>query len=50
MMLALSRYIPAADHSVKAGEWKRKQFTGVEVYKKTWALSGLAKLVPMWRP
>ena len=44
MMLALSRHIPVADRSVKAGEWKRKQFTGVEVYKKTLGVVGLGKI------
>lgn len=44
MMLSLSRHIPAADRSVKAGEWQRKQFTGVEVYKKTIGIVGLGKI------
>ncbi|MFQ3615959.1 MAG: phosphoglycerate dehydrogenase [Cyanobacteriota bacterium] len=44
MMLALSRHIPAANQSVKAGEWDRKRFTGVEVYKKTLGIVGLGKI------
>lgn len=44
MMLALSRHIPAANQSVKAGEWDRKSFTGVEVYKKTLGIVGLGKI------
>ncbi|MGF1523366.1 MAG: phosphoglycerate dehydrogenase [Leptolyngbyaceae cyanobacterium] len=44
MMLALSRHIPAADKSVKEGQWNRKQFTGVEVYKKTLGVVGLGKI------
>lgn len=44
LMLSLSRHIPAADNSVKAGEWKRKQFTGVEVYKKILGVVGLGKI------
>ncbi len=44
MMLALSRHIPAADQSVKASEWNRKAFTGVEVYKKTLGVVGLGKI------
>ncbi|MEM1309703.1 MAG: phosphoglycerate dehydrogenase [Cyanobacteria bacterium P01_D01_bin.71] len=44
MMLSLSRYIPVADHSVKAGNWNRKAFTGVEVYKKTLGVVGLGKI------
>ncbi|MCS6815130.1 MAG: phosphoglycerate dehydrogenase [Cyanobacteria bacterium] len=44
MMLALSRYIPEANQSVKAGEWKRTAFVGVEVYKKTLGIVGLGKI------
>jgi len=44
MMLSLSRYIPAANQSLKAGAWNRKQFTGVEVYKKTLGVVGLGKI------
>lgn len=44
MMMSLSRYIPSADASVKSGEWKRKDFTGVEVYKKTLGVVGLGKI------
>jgi D-3-phosphoglycerate dehydrogenase / 2-oxoglutarate reductase len=44
MMLSMSRFIPAANQSVKAGEWERKAFTGVEVYKKTLGIVGLGKI------
>lgn len=44
MMLALSRHIAAANQSMKAGQWNRKQFTGVEVYKKTLGVVGLGKI------
>ncbi|PSB22642.1 phosphoglycerate dehydrogenase [filamentous cyanobacterium CCP2] len=44
MMLSLSRYIPDANLSVKAGKWDRKSFTGVEVYKKTLGIVGLGKI------
>ncbi|MBF2080507.1 MAG: phosphoglycerate dehydrogenase [Synechococcales cyanobacterium T60_A2020_003] len=44
MMLSMSRYIPAANQSVKNGEWDRKSFTGVEVYKKTLGVVGLGKI------
>ncbi len=44
MMLSMSRYIPAANQSMKAGEWDRKAFTGVEVYKKTLGVVGLGKI------
>ncbi len=44
MMLSLSRYIPAANQSVKGNQWDRKSFTGVEVYKKTLGIVGLGKI------
>jgi D-3-phosphoglycerate dehydrogenase / 2-oxoglutarate reductase len=44
MMLSMSRYIPAANQSVKDGNWDRKSFTGVEVYKKTLGIVGLGKI------
>ncbi|NER83102.1 MAG: phosphoglycerate dehydrogenase [Leptolyngbya sp. SIO1D8] len=44
MMLSLSRHIPVADKSVKEGQWNRKAFTGVEVYKKTLGVVGLGKI------
>ena len=44
MMLAISRYIPDADHSVKNSKWERNRFMGVEVYKKTLGIVGLGKI------
>ncbi|HLF14958.1 MAG TPA: phosphoglycerate dehydrogenase, partial [Bacteroidota bacterium] len=44
MMLALARNIPAADRSVRAMEWKRKDFVGTEVSGKTLGLVGLGKV------
>jgi D-3-phosphoglycerate dehydrogenase / 2-oxoglutarate reductase len=44
MMLSLARYIPAADQSMKAGQWNRKEFVGTEVYKKTLGVVGLGKI------
>jgi D-3-phosphoglycerate dehydrogenase / 2-oxoglutarate reductase len=44
MMMALSRFIPAANQSIKDGKWDRKSFTGVEVYKKTLGIVGLGKI------
>ncbi|PIG95208.1 phosphoglycerate dehydrogenase [Gloeocapsopsis sp. IPPAS B-1203] len=44
MMLALSRYIPDANASVKSGNWDRKSFIGAEVYKKTLGVVGLGKI------
>jgi D-3-phosphoglycerate dehydrogenase len=31
-LLALARFIPDANASAKAGEWKRSRFTGVELF------------------
>lgn len=44
MMLSLSRYIPAANQSVKSAQWDRKTFVGAEVYKKTLGVVGLGKI------
>lgn len=44
MMLALSRYIPDANYSLKQGKWDRKSFIGTEVYKKTLGVIGLGKI------
>lgn len=44
MMLALARHIPAADASMKAGEWEKKKFTGVELAGKTLGIVGLGKV------
>lgn len=41
LMLAAARRIPAADTSLRAGEWKRSAFKGVEVSEKTLGLIGL---------
>jgi D-3-phosphoglycerate dehydrogenase len=41
LMLAAARRIPAADASLKGGEWKRSSFKGVEVREKTLGLIGL---------
>ncbi|MFH1784582.1 MAG: phosphoglycerate dehydrogenase [bacterium] len=44
LMLALSRNIPQAHSSLKAGEWKRKEFTGTEVMGKTLGIIGLGRI------
>ncbi|HLM78019.1 MAG TPA: phosphoglycerate dehydrogenase [Rubrobacteraceae bacterium] len=41
LMLAAARHIPAADTTLRAGEWKRSAFKGVEVAGKTLGLVGL---------
>jgi D-3-phosphoglycerate dehydrogenase / 2-oxoglutarate reductase len=44
LMLAAVRRIPAADRSMKAGEWDRKTFTGSELYGKTLGLVGAGRI------
>ena len=44
MMMAMSRNIPVADASVKAGLWERSKFTGCEVYNKTLGIIGFGKI------
>ena len=41
LMLSVARRIPAADNSLRNGEWKRSAFNGVEVSEKTLGLLGL---------
>ena len=43
-LLALARFIPDANQSAKAGEWKRSKFTGVELYEKTIGIVGLGRI------
>ncbi|MCI0656867.1 MAG: phosphoglycerate dehydrogenase, partial [Acidobacteria bacterium] len=44
LMLALARNISAADRSLKAGEWERARFLGVELYGKVLGVVGLGKV------
>ena len=44
LMLAVARRIPAADRSMKAGEWDRKRFDGVELHGKTLGLIGAGRI------
>ncbi|RXA21418.1 phosphoglycerate dehydrogenase [Methanosarcina sp. MSH10X1] len=44
MMMAMSRNIPQANASLKAREWKRSKFTGVEVKGKTLGVIGLGRI------
>ena len=44
MMLCLARKLPAADASVKRGEWNRMAFLGVELFGKTLGLVGLGRI------
>ncbi len=44
LMLALLRHVPAADASVRSGEWERGRFTGAELRHKTLGIIGLGKI------
>jgi D-3-phosphoglycerate dehydrogenase len=44
LLLSACRHIPAANASLKAGEWKRAKFTGVELKGKTAGVIGLGKV------
>ncbi|HEX6133379.1 MAG TPA: phosphoglycerate dehydrogenase [Longimicrobiales bacterium] len=44
LILACVRRIPAADRSMKAGEWDRRTFTGTELYGKTLGLVGAGRI------
>ncbi|ORC22233.1 MULTISPECIES: phosphoglycerate dehydrogenase [Rothia] len=43
-ILNLARNIAAADASMKAGEWKRSAFSGVELFEKTVGIIGLGRI------
>ncbi|MFD1715739.1 phosphoglycerate dehydrogenase [Amnibacterium flavum] len=43
-LLSLARHIPDANASLKAGDWKRSKFTGVELYEKTIGIVGLGRI------
>jgi D-3-phosphoglycerate dehydrogenase len=44
LLFGLARRTAAADASVRRGEWKRSQFTGVELRGKTLGIIGLGKI------
>jgi len=44
LMMSISRNIPQADASVKAGKWDRKSFEGVELNGKTLAILGMGRI------
>ncbi len=44
MLMALARKIPQAHASMKAGEWNRKAFSGVELYNKTIGILGMGRI------
>jgi D-3-phosphoglycerate dehydrogenase len=44
LLLAVARRVPAADQSLRGGEWKRSSFSGVELQGKTIGVVGLGKI------
>ncbi len=44
LMLALLRHVPAADASLRTGEWERGRFTGSELRHRTLGIIGLGKI------
>ena len=44
LLLAVARRVPAADRSMKAGEWERKGFSGTELNGKTLGLVGAGRI------
>ena len=43
-MLALLRHVPAADASLRTGEWERGRFTGSEFRHRALGIIGLGKI------
>jgi D-3-phosphoglycerate dehydrogenase len=44
LILALTRHIPRADASMRAGKWDRKKFMGVELQGKTLGIVGIGRV------
>lgn len=44
LLLALVRRVAAADRSMKAGEWDRKSYSGIELHGKTLGLIGAGRI------
>ena len=44
LILAVARYVPQADASMRQGEWNRRQFMGVELRNKTLGIIGFGKV------
>lgn len=44
MMLALTRNIPQASGSIKAGKWEKKRFQGKEVFNKVLGIIGVGRI------
>ncbi len=44
MLMAVSRNIPQATQSMKAGKWEKKKFRGKEVFNKTLGIIGIGRI------
>ena len=44
MLFSLSRFVPQACASTKAGKWERKKFTGIQIAGKTLGIIGLGRV------
>src|SRR5213594_2726594 len=44
LLVALARQVPQANSSLKAGNWERKRFIGVELQGKTLGIIGLGRI------
>lgn len=44
LLFAAARCVPAADASVRAGQWERSRFQGMEIYGKTVGVVGLGRV------
>lgn len=44
LMLAVSRHVAQAHASVKAGEWRRSDFVGVQLYRKVLGIIGFGRV------
>jgi D-3-phosphoglycerate dehydrogenase len=44
MLMSLARKIPQANASMKAGEWNRKSFSGMELFQKTLGILGMGRI------
>lgn len=44
LLLSIARRVPSADRSMRAGEWDRKSFNGMELYGKTLGLVGAGRI------
>ena len=44
LMLAMCRYLPLANASIKRGEWTRSKFLGTQLHDKTLGVIGLGRI------